>query len=364
MTGRVKRIFDNLEEDVDLIVLINHIDPLLDQAFFYVTGYETGLFEAGVAFLYPDGKCEAIVSKLEETSARKGNIPLNIPSSREEYEAMIEKGLKGADRIGLHYNELIHSRFKLLEKKAAPNSTFLDCTRAINKARAIKDKDEVERIRCACDISSRVASEIPSFLHDGVREYEVAAEMEYRMKKMGADCVSFSTISSFGKNTAEPHYNAGGLALEKNVFALFDYGATYKRYVSDITRTFFYGRASKEDREMYETVQDAQQIGFDAIEPGKKMCEPHDEVASFIDGTRFKGRFIHSLGHGIGLSVHESFIGFMPNMEDRIEPGMVITVEPGIYLPGHGGVRIEDDILVKKNGIEILTKADKDFLEV
>jgi len=364
MNARVKRIFENLEDNVDLIVLINHTDPLLDQAFFYVTGFETGVFESSVAFLYPDGECVALVSKLEETSARKGNIPLEIPGSRKEYESIIEKKLKDAKKVGLHYNELNHSRFKLIEKMSPKGAEFIDCTKAINKARAIKDKDELDRIRRACDISSSVAALIPEFLKEGVREYEVAAEMEYRMKRMGADCLSFPTISSFGKNTAEPHYNAGGDVLKKDVFALFDYGATYKRYVSDITRTFFFGKAKKEEREMYETVLEAQQIGFDSIDVGKDLSEPHDNVAKFIDGTRFKGRFIHGLGHGIGLSVHESFIGFLPNIEGKIEPGMVITVEPGVYIPGHGGVRIEDDILVKKNGIEVLTTADKEFMEV
>jgi len=363
MNDRVKRIFENLEDEVDLILLINHTDPLLDQAFFYVTGYETGVFESSVALLHPDGGCEAIVSRLEETSARKKDIPIEIPGNKKEYDALIKKKLKGAKKIGLHFNELNHSKFKLVEKNAQ-GAEFIDCTKAINRARAIKDNEEIERIRHACEISSNVAAMIPDFLHEGVREYEVAAEMEYRMKKMGADCISFPTISSFGSNTAEPHYNAGGDRLKKDVFALFDFGATYKKYVSDITRTFFFGHASKDEREIYETVKEAQQLGFDSIEVGKKMSEPHNEVAKFIDGTKFKGRFIHGLGHGIGLSVHESFIGFLPSLEDTIEPGMVITVEPGIYIPGHGGVRIEDDILVKKDGIEVLTHASREFMEV
>jgi len=363
MQGRVKRIYDNLEEDIELIILVNHTDTHLDQAFFYITGYETGLFESCVAFLYPSGECEAIVSRLEETSARKGSIPIEVPNSKKEFDEMLSKKIGNAKRIGLHFNELNHSKFKLIEEHAK-DATFIDCSAAINKARAIKDKDEIDRIRHACDISSHVAELIPDFLHEGVKEHEVAAEMEYRMKKMGADCLSFPTISSFGKNSAEPHYTAGHDTLEKDVFTLFDFGSTYKRYVSDMTRTFFFGRASKEEREMYDTVLEAQQVGFDSIKVGKKMCDPHNDVAKYINGTKFKGRFIHGLGHGIGLSVHESFIGFLPTLMDPIEPGMVITVEPGIYIPGHGGVRIEDDILVKKNGIEILTSAKKEFLEV
>ncbi|MBN1786555.1 MAG: aminopeptidase P family protein [Candidatus Methanofastidiosa archaeon] len=363
MSERVKKIYANMDEEVDMIVIANHIDPHLDQAFFYITGYETGLFESSYAFLYPDGECEAVVSKLEETSARKGNIPIEVPENRQEYEDILRRKLKGAKRIGLHFFGLNHSRFKSIESYSS-GSEFVDCTKALNKARAVKDKEELKRIRQACAISSKVAGSIPDLLHEGVKEYEVAAEMEYRMRRLGADCISFPTISSFGKNTAEPHYTAGSDALKRNEFALFDYGSTYKRYVSDITRTFFFGKASQEEREMYETVLEAQQIGFDSIEAGKRMCDPHNEVAKFIDKTRFKGRFIHGLGHGIGLSVHESFVGFMPHLEEPMEPGMVITVEPGVYIPGHGGVRIEDDVLIKKDGVDILTDAGKEFMEL
>lgn len=362
MNKRVRSIFDRLDDELDMIVISNYTDPFIDDTFFYVTGFETGLFEGCVAFLYPDGDCEVLVSRLEETSARKGSVDVTVFSTRDEFESMVSERLKNASKVGINAKALVQEQYRRLER-TIPDATFVDCSEAILAARAIKDKDEIDRIRHACSIASDVARSIPSFLHKGVREYEVAAEIEYSMKKAGADGPSFATISSFGKNAAEPHYTAGGDMLAPDMFALFDFGTRYKRYVSDITRTFFFGRPSEEDKELYETVREAQQIGFDAIEVGRPLSVPHKEVDAFFDTTPFKGRFIHGLGHGIGLSVHEP-LRVAPLEKRVMEPGMVITIEPGLYFPGKGGVRIEDDVLIKKDGIEVLTSAPRDFIEL
>lgn len=362
MKDRVRSIFDRLDDEPDLIVISNFTDPFIDDTFFYVTGFETGVFEGCIAFLYPDGDCEVLISRLEETSARKGTVDVTVFSTRDEFETMVRDRLGNATKVGINAKAMVQEQYRRLEG-IVPDATFIDCSQAILSARAIKDKDEIDRIRRACTIASDVARAIPSFLHRGVREDEVAAEIEYAMKKAGADGPAFSTISSFGKNAAEPHYTAGSDKLVTDSFALFDFGARYKRYVSDITRTFFFGRPSDEDRALYEAVQEAQQIGFNAIEVGRPLSLPHKEVDAFFDTTPFKGRFIHSLGHGIGLSVHEP-LRVAPIETKVMEPGMVITIEPGLYIPGKGGVRIEDDVLIKKDGIEVLTSAPRDFIEL
>jgi len=362
MNERVNRIYSHLSEPVDVIVLCNDTEPYLDLAFFYITGYETGLFEASMAFLYPDGSCRVIVSALEETSASKGSIPYDVFTKKDDYAALIDEHLKGAKRIGINASGLVYSRYRRI-RDHAPDAQIVDCSDAIVRARSVKDAEEIERIRGACRISSTVAEKIPSFIRDGVREDEVAAEMEYLMRKLGADGPSFATNASFGANAAEPHYMSGRDTIRKDVFTLFDFGATYRRYVSDVTRTFFFGRASQKDRDMYETVLEAQRLSLEVIEPGQPMSVPHIVAADYIDASPFKGRFIHSLGHAIGLSVHEN-LRFSPFEETIAEPGMVMTVEPGVYLPGYGGVRIEDDVLITKKGIEILTTAPRDFLEL
>jgi len=216
----------------------------------------------------------------------------------------------------------------------------------------------------ACSIASDVAGEMTGFIREGMIEYEVAAEMCYRMQKKGAVGPAFDTIVAFGRNSAEPHYHAGDAVLMKGEFVLLDFGALYRRYRSDITRTYFCGSLSEKHREMYETVAKAQSLGMEAIQVGEPASAPHNVVAEYIDSTKFKGLFTHGLGHGLGLATHDGG-GLNPRAEDVImEEGMVFTVEPGIYEPGFGGVRIEDDIVVRKGGPEILTSASRDIFEV
>jgi Xaa-Pro dipeptidase len=208
-----------------------------------------------------------------------------------------------------------------------------------------------------------VVKKIPDIVHEGIYEYEIAAEMNYLMEKYGATKPAFDTIASFGKNTAEPHYTHGDYKLKSGDFLLFDFGANYRKYNSDITRTFVFNKSNQKQRKIYQTVFDAQKIGLDKIKPGVKANYIHEEVSSYIDKTEFKGCFIHSTGHSLGLAVHDG-LGFSPEADFELKENMVFTVEPGIYLPGFGGVRIEDDILIKRNGYELLTKSSKDFLEI
>lgn len=246
------------------------------------------------------------------------------------------------------------------ELKKGVKADFVDVWKAIEKARIVKDADEIERLREACRIASRVGDEIPSFLKPGMAEFEAAAEVGYRMQKLGASAPSFPTDASFGANAAEPHHSPGGDRIKKGQTALFDYGALYRRYGSDVTRTYFMGSASKRQREMYEIVRLAQQAGIDAIQAGVNGKEVDAAARRIIDDSPFKGLFIHSLGHGIGLSVHDG--GRMAQGVDLIlEENMVLTVEPGVYVRGEGGVRIEDDIRVTKQGCELLTSGSREL---
>jgi Xaa-Pro dipeptidase len=180
------------------------------------------------------------------------------------------------------------------------------------------------------------------------------------MQRLGASGPSFTTNASFGPNAAEPHHSPGSERLRKGDFALFDFGALFNRYGSDITRTFFYHRATSRQKEMYEVVKEAQQAGFDAIRAGAISKDVDAAARAVIDGSSFKDLFIHSLGHGIGLSVHDG--GRLASGSDLVlEENMVLTVEPGVYVRGEGGVRIEDDIRVTKDGYELLTFTPKDL---
>jgi len=217
---------------------------------------------------------------------------------------------------------------------------------AIRRARMVKDREEIKRIKKAGEIASHVSDEVKSYLHEGVKESDILAEINYMMAKKGA-MPSFDTIVAFGANSSLPHYTTGEKKFEFP--ALMDFGARYKRYCSDMTRTFVSG---SEQSMVYEIVREGQEIAFDMMREGVEASAVQNEVDTFFSKHGFE-KMMHSLGHSIGLEVHD---GFSMKEDFILKEGMVITIEPGIYLNNKWGIRIEDDVLVKRNGIEILTK--------
>jgi Xaa-Pro dipeptidase len=352
---RSKRIFENTS-DIDAIVLMNATEPQIDMSFFYVTGLTSGLFEGCVAIVYPD-KVEIIASSLEEQSARKGEWDVSVFSNKEERNSLLEEKLRGINHIGINADEITYRSYLTLQE--ATDTTFVDVSEAIKKARLIKDAEEIERTRRACHIISRVADEIPHLVTESMTEQELAAELVYSMQKKGASGPAFSTLVCFGKNASEPHHSSGDTSLHRGDFILVDMGASYNRYVSDITRTYIFGKADEKQIDMYETVLESQEIGLKAMKDGIAGKDVHMKVKRFLD-RKYKDRFIHGLGHSIGLSVHD---GERMSEDSRLilQQGMIFTVEPGVYIPGYGGVRIEDDVLITQEGIEVLTDAKKEL---
>jgi Xaa-Pro dipeptidase len=360
---RIKRVFSIIDKKVDIIIIKNSNEPFIDDNFFYFTGLQKGLFEDALAVLYPDGNIDIIITELESETAKKANADIFVYKDKNTYFNILKKCLSSNKNIGLNFNGISHKNFCNL-KEMFPNKNFIDISQPIMKTRLIKDESEINLIKKACNITDKVFEKIPDYLHEGLYEFELAAEINYLMQKYGADKSAFETISSFGKNSAEPHYTHGDTKLKRNDFVLCDYGACFKKYNSDITRTLLYGKATDFQKKMYNTVFKANKIGLDMTKAGMKACEIHRAVNSFIDETEFKGRFIHSTGHSIGLSVHDSNERISNNSQLILEENMVFTIEPGIYIPDFGGVRIEDDILIKKDGIEILTKAPHELIEI
>lgn len=363
MERRVKNIYKNLENKLDIILIKNSIEPYIDDNFFYATGLEKGLFEGCIAFLSPEGKIDIIVSELEEESAKKSDANVLVYRSAKDFEDLLKGRLSPCKKIGLNFKGISHKDYLGLVKRF-PNAKLHDVSQSIEITRLVKDEIEINLITKACEIVDKVVDKIPEMLYDGITESELAAEIDYLMQKNGADKAAFETISSFDKNTSEPHYSHGSTKLKKGDFVLCDFGACFRKYNSDITRTFVFGDASDKQKSMYRTVQEAQKIGLDIIKPGLKASEVHEAVHSHIEKTEFKGRFIHSTGHSLGLGVHDGSARLSSGCELELKENMVFTVEPGVYIPGFGGVRIEDDILIKKDGIEILTKSPKQLIEI
>ena len=368
MEPRVKRLFANIEKEMDevpdIVVIANATDPMLDYTFFYATRLEVGRFEGSVAVLFPDGELHVVTSLLEAESASKGDFNLHVFKTLDELNDIMADLLKGAKNIGINGDELTFKMYNFIKKHASEGAELVDVSKSVKTTRMVKDEAEIQALKDACQIASEVAELMIDFVEPGIKEYEVAAELSYEMQKRGAVGPSFESIVAFGKNSAEPHYSPGDVTLEKGQFVLMDFGALYKRYCSDITRTYICGPISDKHRKIYETVAEAQRLALEEIRVGVSCAVPHNVAAEYINSTEFKDLFTHGLGHGLGLAVHDGG-GFNPRAADTImEDGMVFTVEPGIYLPGFGGVRIEDDIVVRKDGPEFLTTARRDLIEL
>jgi len=227
----------------------------------------------------------------------------------------------------------------------------------------MRKHDEVRLIRKSAKITSQVFNDIVPSIKPGIRELDLAIDLEYRLRMKGADRSAFSPIVASGPNSALPHAAAGRRKIRKGDFLVIDIGAYYKGYASDMTRTVVIGRPSQRQLEVYGAVKEAQQFAIGAARAGI-ACKRVDKVARDVINKRgFKEGFIHSLGHGVGLAVHE--LPYLSSKSRRkLESGMVVTIEPGVYIPGWGGVRIEDTALVEDNGISVLTSAKRELIEV
>lgn len=361
MATRQRRIFAELGDDVDAVVLMNASEPNLDMSFFYATDIKNGLFEDCPAIVKRSG-VEVISSQLEELSAREAGVRTTVFRTTKGRDELVKKRLRGLRRIGVNSRELAHSNYRYI-KKCARGAKVVDVSEAIGRARLIKDEEEISRIRTACDITSKTAESIPRIIKPGMKETEAAAELNYMMMKLGAAGPAFETNASFGSTTAEPHYVPAGRRLRKGQFALFDFGAKYVRYAADLTRTFGCGPRSARQKRMYEVVLEAQLAAIDLVMDGAHGRDVDGAARSIIDASEFKGKFIHGTGHGIGLSVHDPG-HISPRSDMLLKEGMVLTVEPGVYEKGFGGVRIEDDVLVTKKGCRVLTSAPKEFVSI
>jgi Xaa-Pro aminopeptidase len=224
--------------------------------------------------------------------------------------------------------------------------------------RAVKEEVEIAKIKEALKISGDSFSKIKPLLREGVSEVEIAATLEFEIRIGGGDGVGFPSIVASGSRTSLPHAKATHKRLKKGEPLIIDWGAIYDGYHSDLTRTLFIGKVDKEIMRIYKVVLEALEYGLSIIRPGILASELDQKVREFIKDRGFGAYFGHNLGHGVGLDVHEA-----PEISSknrcRLKEGMVFTVEPGVYIPGKGGVRIEEMVVVRKDGCEVLSEGIK-----
>lgn len=234
---------------------------------------------------------------------------------------------------------------------------------AVESLRAVKSAGEIEAIRRSVALCSRAYESAIAQVRPGMTEFEVAAELDHAMRLLGAEGPAFETIVASGKRSALPHARPTAARLKPNQLLLVDMGANLDGYASDMTRVAHLGRPGARARSMYRAVLDAQLAGIEAVRPGA-LCREVDAAARrTLKRSRLDRFFTHSTGHGLGLEIHE-IPRLGAKVDARLEPGMVVTIEPGVYLPEFGGIRIEDTVLVTETGVEILTPTPKEFLVI
>lgn len=222
--------------------------------------------------------------------------------------------------------------------------------------RARKDQDEVDAIRRAIVISEAALEQLMTEVRPGMTERQIAARLEALMREGGAEEVAFGALVQTGENSSNPHGLATDRVLNEGEFLLIDYGCKVDGYPADITRTFVIGQPTSEMQRIYDTVLAANEAARAIARRGVPMAEVDLAARHVIEQAGYGEYFTHRTGHGLGLDTHEPIPQIASNVEDELEPGMVFTIEPGIYIPGLGGVRIEDDVLVTDDGLEVLTR--------
>lgn len=356
MQSRLQHLRDFMQQqDVDAVLLT------LPQHIYYLSGYFSNPHERFLGLLVArEAEPVLIVPALDEEAARRSTSGLRITSYSDTdnpYRVLKSLMPRGVNRLGVEKKHLTVTRYEqLLEEQIARHYT--DVEDVLRAMRVIKTADEVARIRKAVRLVEEVLQEGLKQVAVGVSERELAAELEYLMKKKGADGPSFATTVLAGENSALPHGKPGERTIRHGDLLLFDLGVAVDGYVSDITRTFVVGEASEQQKAIYDAVLAANQAAIEAVKPGVALAELDRTARRVISERGYGAYFNHRLGHGMGMEVHEYPSVHAAN-EEKLEPGMIFTIEPGVYLPQLGGVRIEDDVLVTADGVEVLTSFPK-----
>jgi Xaa-Pro dipeptidase len=322
--------------------------------------YLTG-FPGATALLTPlTGESTLYVSEVMYEQAKSETCGLEVELMKRG-ENLMERIAKKTGSKKLAIDTLPIESWRALAKAVGSEEKLEPTANIIRNLRLIKDEQEIKLITEACKLAEIGMEMAVETVRSGITEKEVAAEVEYAMRRAGSDGTSFDTIIASGTNSAFPHGSCSNRKIQDGDLVVVDLGATYQFYRSDMTRTFIAGKPTEKHKKIYETAKLAQQKAFEAIKP-KIAANLVDAVArQVIEAAGFGEFFVHGLGHGVGLEVHEPPI-LSPSSKDVLAIGNVVTNEPGIYVPNFGGVRIEDTVVVTENGAEKLT-GDFLFLE-
>ncbi|MGB3302247.1 M24 family metallopeptidase [Gordonia sp. (in: high G+C Gram-positive bacteria)] len=326
--------------------------------------YLTGFTGSNAAVIVWSGSAPAPAGRICTDGRYVSQVAAQVPDLEAEIarncpEALLKwaVSVKPHARIGVEGNAMTIAEFADLEELARELGAQLVLRRGtVEELREVKDADEVEFITSACAIGDQALASLidRGIIAPGRTEREVARHLEWEMYALGADAIAFETIVAAGANSAIPHHRPTDAVLAVGDLVKMDFGAVRHGYHSDMTRTFVLGEPDDWQREIYRVVQAAQQVGRDALVPGAKLSDIDGAARRVIADAGYGEYYVHGLGHGVGLQIHEG-PGIGAAAGGTLRDGATVTVEPGIYLPGRGGVRIEDTLVVSDSGPRLLT---------
>ena len=351
--SRVERVLAAMEENGLKQILL--VDPM---SIYYLTDIYMAPLERFYALcLRTDGNHAYFLNHLFHVPDDIG-IQKVWYSDTDPVMELVAAHLDSQSVLGVDKDLKARFLLSLMEQKAAAG--FVNASYILDATRGVKDKEEQEKMRIASAINDSAMAEFKKLVHAGVTEKEVAAQMLQIYRNLGADGYSFSPLVAFGANAADPHHAPDDTVLQEGDCVLFDVGCIKDGYCSDMTRTFYYKTVSDEQRHIYQIVQRANEEAIAKIKPGVPLCELDGIARNIITKEGYGTNFNHRLGHFIGLSEHEYGDVSAANTQTAI-PGMTFSIEPGIYLAGNTGVRIEDLVLVTEDGCERLNQYNKNL---
>ncbi len=326
-------------------------------------------FRGGEGALYISAAQKVLItdSRYTEQAAKESNFTV-IEECRSHNrqtilkECVEKEAISGDFTMGYEDESMLCCEFARM-KKALPVQVWVALEGRIDALRQVKTEEELTYLAKAEEIGDKAFTRLLKVLKPGMTELEVAAELEYFMKQEGAEDLSFNTIVASGLNSSMPHAIPGNKKIEEGDFITFDFGCKYKGYCSDMTRTVVLGKANEKQKEIYNVVLKAQLAGLEAVKAGISGSSVDKVSRDIITEAGYGEYFGHGLGHSVGLFIHEN-PRLSPSDDTILQAGMIETVEPGIYVPGFGGVRIEDMVVVTENGCRNLAHSPKELIEV
>lgn len=355
MNNRLQKVRTQLkEQSLDAVIISGRPNTI------YLSG-----FTGSTSFLLVGMELAYLVVDFRYTIQAKKQAfeGLEVIEHEESFHATLNELMKQnkLERIGFEGNVLTFSEYERFKDKLSYAKSLVSLGSRIDQLRMLKDPDEIEKIQQAVLMGDKVFDHIVKFIKPGMKEIEISAEMEYKMKKLGAKGPSFETIVAAGQRSAMCHGTATDYAIQKGDAIVLDFGVIYQNYCSDMTRTIFVGEPNDELKKIYGIVRKAQDAALDCLVSGMRGFDADKVARDIITEAGYGKAFGHSLGHGVGIEIHED-----PRLsiksEDTLIDGMVFSVEPGIYVEGLGGVRIEDMVVLINGRPRNFTTSTKDMI--